>query len=57
MAACAVSLRKSHDIVILLYCNIVKGQANYKSLHVICILTHFQLNLECCKRLTLEDID
>ena len=25
----AVSLKKSHDIVILLFCNIVKGQANY----------------------------
>ena len=30
MAAGAVSLRKSHDIVILSYCNIVKGQANYQ---------------------------
>ena len=29
MAAGAVSLRKSHDIVILSFCNIVKGQANY----------------------------
>ena len=28
MAAVAVSLRKSHDIVILSFCNIVKGQAN-----------------------------
>ena len=28
MAAGAVSLRKSHDIVILSICNIVKGQAN-----------------------------
>ena len=29
MAAGAVSLRKSHDIIILLlFCNIVKGQAN-----------------------------
>ena len=27
MAAGAVSLRKSHDIVISSYCNIVKGQA------------------------------
>ena len=27
MAAGAVSLRKSHDIVILLFCNIEKGQA------------------------------
>ena len=31
MAAGAVSLRKSHDIVILSFCNIVKGQANYVS--------------------------
>ena len=29
MAAGAVSLRKSHDIVILSFCNIVKGQAKY----------------------------
>ena len=28
MAAGAVGLRKSHDIVILSFCNIVKGQAN-----------------------------
>ena len=30
MAAGAVSLRKSHDIVISTFCNIVKGQAKYK---------------------------
>ena len=29
MAAGAVILRKSHDIVILSFCNIVKGQAKY----------------------------
>ena len=29
MAAGAASLRKSHDIVILSFCNIVKGQAKY----------------------------
>ena len=29
MAAGAVSLIKSHDIVISSFCNIVKGQANY----------------------------
>ena len=29
MAAGAVSLRKSHDIVILSFCNIVKGQAKW----------------------------
>ena len=29
MAAGAVSLRKSHDIVILSFCNVVKGQAIY----------------------------
>ena len=29
MAASAVSLKKSHDIVILSICNIVKGQAKY----------------------------
>ena len=28
-AAGAVSLRKSHDIIILSFCNIVKGQAKY----------------------------
>ena len=26
----AVSLKKSHDIVILSFCNIVKGQAKYQ---------------------------
>ena len=31
MAAGAVSLRKSHDIVMLSFCNIVKGQAKYVS--------------------------
>ena len=29
MAAGAISLIKSHDIVILSFCNIVKGQARY----------------------------
>ena len=29
MAAGAVSLKKSHDIVILSFCNIVKGQAKW----------------------------
>ena len=28
-AASAGSLRKSHDIIILSFCNIVKGQANF----------------------------
>ena len=31
LAAGAVSLRKSHDIVILSFCDIIKGQANYVS--------------------------
>ena len=31
MTAGAVSLRKCHDIVILSFCNIVKGQAKYYS--------------------------
>ena len=30
MAAGAVSLRKSHDIIILSFCNIVKGRATYE---------------------------
>ena len=30
MAPGAVSLRKSHDIIILSFCNIVKGQAKYQ---------------------------
>ena len=30
MAVGAVSLRKSHDIIILSFCNIVKGQAKYQ---------------------------
>ena len=34
MAAGAVSLRKSHDIVISSFCNIVKGQANYYDIQV-----------------------
>ena len=34
MAAGAVSLRKSHDIVILSFCNIVKGQANYVCMYI-----------------------
>ena len=38
MAAGAVSLRKSHDIVILSFCNIVKGQAK-------CLLNAKQLPL------------
>ena len=32
MAADAVSLRKSHEIVILSLCNIVKGQAKYNQI-------------------------
>ena len=38
MAAGAVSLRKSHDIVILSFCNIVKGQAKfvYRCLKGVC---------------------
>ena len=28
----AISLKNSHDIVILSFCNIVKGQANYTDL-------------------------
>ena len=34
MAAGAVSLKKSHDIVISSFCNIVKGQANWVLLDV-----------------------
>ena len=33
MAAGAVSLRKSHDIVILSFCNIVKGQVKSAKSH------------------------
>ena len=38
MAAGAVSLRISHDMIILSFCNIVKGQANYQihNFNVIC---------------------
>ena len=36
MAAGAFSLRKSHNIVILTFCNIVKGQAK-------CFIYHFLL--------------
>ena len=35
MAAGAVSLRKSHDIIILSFCNIVKGQAKCLGLFLI----------------------
>ena len=35
MAGGAVSLRKSHDIVILSFCNIVKGQAIYLFLQAV----------------------
>ena len=31
MAAGAVSLKKSHDIIILSFCNIVKDKAKYRS--------------------------
>ena len=31
IAAGAASLKKSHDIIILSFCNIAKGQANYGS--------------------------
>ena len=34
MTAGAVSMKKSHDIVILSFCNIVKGQANYAAWYV-----------------------
>ena len=35
MAAGAVSLRKSHDIIILPICNIVKGQAKYLKVSIL----------------------
>ena len=41
MAACAVSLKKSHDNVILSFYNIVKGQAN-SAIYEPCIVI-FQL--------------
>ena len=54
MAAGAVSLRKSHDIVILSFCNIVKGQAKYLlillsslSLYLICISALLHVKLLC----------
>ena len=39
MAAGAVSMRKSHDIIILSFCNIVKGQAKYCNLYYSLFLT------------------
>ena len=43
-AAGAVSLRKTHDIVILSFCNIVKGQAIYMLLTPNCVrLRNFEL--------------
>ena len=50
MASGAVSLRKSHDIIILSFCNIIKGQANHYSLMdgtmVGCFSTIVHANLE-----------
>ena len=43
MAAGAVSLRKSHDIVILSFCNIVKGQATYTAGAAITEVIEFNL--------------
>ena len=40
MAVGAVSLRKSHEIVILSFCNIVKGQAKYIDLNLNLIWDH-----------------
>ena len=34
MAAGAVSLKNSHDIVILSFCNIVKGQAKWMLIYI-----------------------
>ena len=45
MAAGAVSLRKSHDIIILSFCNIVKGQAIYYIVHNIWIFMKPGLDL------------
>ena len=43
MAAGDVSLRKSHDIVILSFCNIVKGQATYTAGAAITEVIEFNL--------------
>ena len=55
MAAGAVSLRKSHDIVILSFCNIVKGQAKSQDpiLHFASKISNmnlasFETNFDCC---------
>ena len=52
MAAGAVSLRKSHDIVILSFCNIVKGQANYYSRFFHMLMYSFRLCVKIYKKLT-----
>ena len=49
MAAGAVSLRKSHDIVILSFCNIVKGQANDIRTYVLYKVISFDYQLELCE--------
>ena len=41
MAAGAVSQRKSHDIVISSFCNIVKGQATYVKYLALDIIKYF----------------
>ena len=48
MAAGAISLRKSHDIVILSFCNIVEGQANNKIIKAIaCVfIDSFQFGMK-----------
>ena len=49
MAAGAVSLRKSHDILILSFCDIVKGQANSRTAKVQAFSCHFYyLNKDLC---------
>ena len=48
MAAGAVSLRKSHDIVILSFCDIVKGQANYLYVYALLYFDDFYLNYFAC---------
>ena len=45
MAAGAVSLRKSHDIVILSFCNIVEGQAKY--VYICKYSSKYVISLDC----------
>ena len=59
MAAGAVSLRKSHDIAILSFCNIVKGQAKCTIIPITCfsydIMRKWIICIIACQNFSLSD--